>query len=75
MGKNTQHLPARLSLLPFGSVFTGCGDGVVRAYDAKSGTLRRHYTGHEGAVNCVVVARDKIFTGSSDSTLRYCCQT
>ena len=24
-------------------VFTGCGDGVARAYDAKSATLRRVY--------------------------------
>ncbi len=51
-------------------MFTGCGDGVVRAYDAKSGALKRHYTGHEGAVNCLVVARDKIFSGSSDASLR-----
>jgi WD40 repeat protein len=40
-------------------VFTGCGDGVVRAYDAKSSQLRRVYTGHEGAVNCIQIVRDK----------------
>ncbi len=51
-------------------MFTGCGDGVVRAYDAKSGSLRRTYHSHEGAVNCLIVVGKKIFTGSSDSTLR-----
>lgn len=51
-------------------VFTGCGDGIARAYDAKSATLRRFYQGHEGAINCLVVVDDKLFTGSSDGTLR-----
>ena len=52
------------------AVFTGCGDGVVRAYEAKSAVLKRTYTGHEGAVNCLMIVRDKIFTGSSDCTMR-----
>ncbi len=51
-------------------MFTGCGDGVVRAYDAKSGTMRKHYTAHEGAVNAIAVVKDKIYTASSDATLR-----
>ena len=51
-------------------VFTGCGDGIARAYDAKSATLRRIFQGHEGAINCMVVVEDKLFTGSSDGTMR-----
>ena len=51
-------------------MFTGCGDGVLRAYDAKSGALKRVYTGHEGAINCLKVVDDKVFTGSSDSYVR-----
>ena len=52
------------------AVFTGCGDGIVRAYEAKSAVLKRTYTGHEGAVNCLMIVRDKIFSGSSDCTMR-----
>ncbi len=51
-------------------VFTGCGDGVVRAYDARTAQLKRTYNGHEGAVNCMMVVRDKVFTGSTDTTMR-----
>jgi len=32
-------------------VFTGSGDGTARCYDAKSGTLKRTFTGHEIAIN------------------------
>ena len=51
-------------------VFTGCGDGIARAYDAKSATLKRFYQGHEGAINCLTVVDDKLYTGSSDGTMR-----
>ena len=44
-------------------VFTGCGDGVARAYDAKSATLKRLFQGHEGAINCLVCVDDKLYTG------------
>ena len=51
-------------------VFTGCADGVMRAYDAKTGHLLRYYTEHEGGINAITIANDKIYSGSSDSTLR-----
>lgn len=51
-------------------MFTGCGDGVARAYDAKSATLKRLFQGHEGAINCLVCVDDKLYTGSSDGTMR-----
>ena len=54
----------------FFKVFTGCGDGVARAYDAKSATLKRVFHGHEGAINCLVVVDEKLYTGSSDGTMR-----
>jgi len=53
-----------------GVLFTGCGDGLARAYDAKSATLKRFYQGHEGAINCLTVVDDKLYTGSSDGTMR-----
>lgn len=51
-------------------LFTGCGDGIARAYDAKSATIKRIFQGHEGAINCISVVDDKLFTGSSDGTMR-----
>ena len=51
-------------------MFTGCGDGIARAYDAKSATLKRFYQGHEGAINCLTMVDDKLYTGSSDGTMR-----
>lgn len=42
------------------SVFTGCGDNHGRAFDAKSGALKRTYTGHECAISCLQVERVSI---------------
>merc|ERR1711923_146141 len=52
------------------SVWTACGDSIVRAFDAKSGSLKRQFVGHEAAVNCMTIAGGKLYTGSSDGTLR-----
>ena len=51
-------------------MFTGCGDGIARAYDAKSAALKRQYVGHESAINCLACVDEKLFTGSSDGTMR-----
>ena len=52
------------------SVWTACGDSIVRAFDAKSGTIKRSFVGHEAAVNCMTLTGGKLYTGSSDGTLR-----
>jgi hypothetical protein len=36
-------------------VYTACGDSIARAFDAKSGALKRTFKGHTGAVNCLKV--------------------
>lgn len=36
-------------------VFTGCGDGITRCFDAKSGALKRAFNGHTAAINCLRV--------------------
>ena len=51
-------------------MFTGCSDGVLRAYDAWKGHLKKAYYGHIGALNCMTLVGTKIFTGSNDSTVR-----
>ena len=51
-------------------MWTACGDSIVRAFDAKSGTIKRSFVGHEAAVNCMTLTSGKLYTGSSDGTLR-----
>ena len=47
-------------------VYTGCGDGMVRVYDSRSGAQRRALRGHLSAVNNMQV---KYITGFIDSRL------
>ena len=54
----------------FSAVVTGCGDGVVRCFDAKSGHLLRTYSGHPGAVLAIHMSRDKIYTTTTDGNVR-----
>ncbi len=42
----------------------------MRAFNATTGELKAQFVGHEGAINCIVVLKEKIYTGSSDNTLR-----
>lgn len=51
-------------------VFTGCGDGNIRSYDPRTGELMRTYRGHRGPVNCMVIIGDRMYSGSTDGTLR-----
>ena len=54
----------------FPLVITGCGDGVVRCYDAKSGHLLRTYGGHEGTIMAIQMSGDRIFTATTDGIVR-----
>ena len=40
-------------------MFTGSGDNTVRVFESKSGTCKRTFSGHTGAVNCFVVSLNK----------------
>merc|ERR1719151_3644 len=42
----------------------------VKTKVEKSGALKRSFVGHEAAVNCMMITEGKLFTGSSDGTLR-----
>ncbi len=58
----------------FFKVYTSCGDGIARAYDAKSALLKRSFKGHNGSVNCIRVStflniRNQIFVELYCSTL------
>ena len=37
------------------TVVTGCGDGIARCFDAKSGALKRTLKGHKVAINAFQV--------------------
>jgi hypothetical protein len=45
------------NLLFFSSpiVYTGCGDAIVRCFDARSGVIKRMFKSHALAVNCLQV--------------------
>jgi len=38
-----------------GAVYTAGGDATIRGYDARSGTLRHEFVGHEYCVNVIKV--------------------
>ena len=42
-------------------VYTGGGDGTVRAFDVKSGVQKRLFGGHAGAVNAIAVSHSICF--------------
>ncbi|CAG0913996.1 unnamed protein product [Notodromas monacha] len=53
----------------FVQVFTGCGDKSLRAFDAKSGALRRTYKGHEAGITAMAYVGGFIISGGFDGTL------
>lgn len=58
-----------------GAVITGCGDGVIRCYDAKSGYLLRTFghsedNNHPGAIMTIQMSGEKIFTATTDGVVR-----
>ncbi|XP_050730615.1 WD repeat-containing protein 86-like [Eriocheir sinensis] len=53
-----------------GALFVGYTDCLVRAFDAKSSTLRREFRGHTEAVNHMVLNGGRLYTTSSDGALK-----
>ena len=51
-------------------MITGCGDGIVRCFDAKSGHLLRTYSGCKGAILAIICANDHIYASSTDEIVR-----
>jgi hypothetical protein len=37
------------------AVVTGCGDGIARCFDAKTGVMKRTLKGHEVSINTIQV--------------------
>ena len=37
-------------------MFTGGGDNNIKAFESKSGICKRTFSGHTGAVNCILVS-------------------
>lgn len=50
-------------------MITGCGDGVVRCFEAKEGYLLRTYSGREGAILNIVTANGNIYASSTDGVI------
>uniref|UniRef100_H2Y1T2 Uncharacterized protein n=2 Tax=Ciona intestinalis TaxID=7719 RepID=H2Y1T2_CIOIN len=53
-----------------GIVFTASGDSCVRAFDSKSGHLKRTYRGHKYLVNCLMTLEDTLLSGSYDGSIK-----
>ncbi|XP_045127062.1 WD repeat-containing protein 86-like [Portunus trituberculatus] len=61
-----------------GILYTASNDGLVRAFDAKSGALKRKFKGHDSGVTCMVVCvkeqEGEVFTwivsGGNDNTIK-----
>lgn len=55
-------------------IITGSTDGVVRVWDAESGSKIGHLADHKGRVTCVAVSADgsRIVSGSADGSVRVC---
>lgn len=51
-------------------MFTGCGDGIMRAYDPRTGYLKKVYKGHDGPINTITIIGDRLYTGGTDGTVR-----
>ena len=57
------------------AVITGCGDGVIRCYDAKSGYLLRTFghndeNAHPGAIMALQMSGEKIYSATTDGMVR-----
>ena len=37
-------------------MFTASGDNTIKAFESKSGTCKRSFVGHTGAINCILVS-------------------
>ena len=59
---------AHLSLLRL--VYTGCGDGIARAFDGISGHLLCTYRGHESCIISIIVDEKDLYTASQDGTIK-----
>ena len=44
-----------ISLMHYLVVFSGCGDSSARCFAGKSGSLKREFRGHQGAINALQV--------------------
>ncbi|KAK3893899.1 hypothetical protein Pcinc_001124 [Petrolisthes cinctipes] len=66
------HSEASVVCLKFdhGILFVGYTDHSIRAYDAKSGAMKRDYRGHTDSVNSLAISGGRLYSTSSDGTLR-----
>ena len=55
----------------FLSVFTACGDGIIRAFSSKNGNLLGEFVGHSAAISAIHVADNQLFSSSQDGFLRF----
>ncbi|XP_069108662.1 WD repeat-containing protein 86-like [Argopecten irradians] len=52
------------------TVFTGCGDKLVRAFDPDTGRLIRCFPGHDKGITAIKVHRRMLYSASYDGTVK-----
>lgn len=59
-----------ISLVDEKIVATGSADKSAKVFDIKSGTLLRHFVGHDLPIGCLQLDETKLVTGSADATVK-----
>ncbi|XP_060082386.1 WD repeat-containing protein 86-like [Ylistrum balloti] len=52
------------------TVFTGCGDKLVRAFDPDTGRLIRSFPGHDKGITAIKVQKGMLYSASYDGTVK-----
>ncbi|XP_033728391.1 WD repeat-containing protein 86-like [Pecten maximus] len=52
------------------TVFTGCGDKLVRSFDPDTGRLIKSFSGHDKGITAIKVHRGMLYSASYDGTVK-----
>lgn len=59
--------------VPGGCFVSGAKRGDIKVWDMETCTIKSECTGHTGAVNALVVDGNRVFSVSSDKTIKVPC--
>ncbi|KAB7503394.1 WD repeat-containing protein 86 [Armadillidium nasatum] len=68
--KGHKHSITSINFMMAFVIYTGSGDTCIRAFDAKTGALKRILMGHDAAVTNITIVGDKLYSSSFDGALR-----